>query len=276
MKKFIVVLVILGVAGFFGFEHFKALNQTNSKQLYGNVDIREVNLSFRVAGRLDEMLFDEGDVVKKGQLVAKLDNGPYQDEVNAALAELDAANAINTNAQKAYKRAKELYEKGTGSETDFDNASANLLESQAHVNVAKAKLELVQTQLNDTSLMAPSDGTIINRVHEVGAMVNFGEPVYTLALEKPIWIRTYVSEKQLGTIYPGMKVFVKTDSDYQYEGKIGFISPQAEFTPKSVETQSLRTDLVYRLRIIVDDADQYLRQGMPVTIKLAEQNDKKS
>lgn len=268
MKKPIFFAIIFAVFGFIGFEYFKVSSGSDSKQLYGNVDIREVNLSFRVAGRLENMLFDEGDIIPKGEIVARLDAEPFQDEVKAAKAEVDAAEAINTNAQKTYERAKELFEKGTGSETDFDDASAQLLEAQARVNVAKAKLELVETHLSDTVLAAPSDGTIINRVHEVGAIVNFGEPVYTLALNTPIWIRTYVSEEQLGTIYPGMKAQVMTDSGHKYNGKIGFISPQAEFTPKNVETQSLRTDLVYRLRIVVTNADDYLRQGMPVTITL--------
>lgn len=271
MKKPIVFAIIFAIFGFIGFEYFQVSSESDSKQLYGNVDIREVNLSFRVAGRLEKMLFEEGDTISKGTLVARLDAEPFQDEVNAAEAEVDAAKAINTNAQKTFERAKELFEKGTGSETDFDDASAQLLEAQARVNVAKAKLALVKTHLNDTVLAAPSDGTIINRVHEVGAIVNFGEPVYTLALNTPIWIRTYVSEEQLGKIYPGMRAQVITDSGHKYNGKIGFISPQAEFTPKNVETQSLRTDLVYRLRIVVTNADDYLRQGMPVTITLIDE-----
>ncbi len=269
MKIFLVLIIIAAsIAGYFGYQHYVSPHQLNSRTLYGNVDIRDVNLSFRVPGRIEKMLFEEGDIVKKGDLVGELNPDPFQDEVNAAKAEVEAIRAVNSNAQKVYKRAKELFEKGTGSETAYDDASAKLLESKARVNVAKARLELVETQLGDTRLIAPSDGIMINRVHEIGAIVNFGQTVYTLALEKPVWIRTYVTETQLGTIYPGMKVKVSTDSQHFYEGQIGFISPQAEFTPKSVETQSLRTNLVYRLRIIVIDSDVYLRQGMPVTIEL--------
>lgn len=269
MKIFLFILVVaISIGGYLGYENYVASHQLDSAILYGNVDIRDVNLSFRVSGRVEEMFFEEGDIVKKGDLVAKLNPDPFQDEVNAAQAEVQAIEAINFNAHKSYQRAKELFEKGTGSETAYDDASANLLESKARINVAKAKLELVKTQLDDTQLIAPSDGIVINRVHEVGAIVNYGQTVYTLALDKPVWVRSYVTEAQLGTIYPGMKVKVSTDSQRFYEGQIGFISPQAEFTPKSVETQSLRTDLVYRLRIIVTDSDIYLRQGMPVTIEL--------
>jgi len=98
-------------------------------------------------------------------------------------------------------------------------------------------------------------------------MVNATTPVYSLSLRDPVYLRAYVSEPHLGWLVPGAAVTVHTDSSAKvYQGRIGFISPRAEFTPKSVETTDLRTDLVYRLRIVVPDADDGLRQGMPVTI----------
>ena len=119
------------------------------------------------------------------------------------------------------------------------------------------------------------DGVIITRAVEPGAIVssavvNSGTTVYSLALNEPIWIRTYIDEPDLGRIYPGMKALIYTDANPNkpYEGQIGFISPIAEFTPKEVQTRELRTDLVFRLRVIIDKPDKYLRQGMPVTVKL--------
>ena len=98
-------------------------------------------------------------------------------------------------------------------------------------------------------------------------MVDNHAAVYTLSLRDPVYVRAYVSEPDLGRIAPGTPVSVRTDSSRKvYQGHIGFISPRAEFTPKSVETTDLRTDLVYRLRIIVTDADSWLHQGMPVTV----------
>ena len=100
-------------------------------------------------------------------------------------------------------------------------------------------------------------------------MTGPGSVVFTLTLDKPVWVRAYVSEPELGKIRPGMKVTVRNDSEAkEYEGRIGFISPAAEFTPKSVETATLRTDLVYRLRIIIDEPGENLRQGMPVTVTI--------
>jgi HlyD family secretion protein len=84
-------------------------------------------------------------------------------------------------------------------------------------------------------------------------------------------VRAYVDEPDLGRVHPGMIATVATDTGNAktYRGRVGFISPVAEFTPKSVETPELRTDLVYRLRVIVDEPDDGLRQGMPVTVTFA-------
>ena len=107
------------------------------------------------------------------------------------------------------------------------------------------------------------------RSREPGAIVQPGESVFTLTIDRPLRVRAYVAETDLGRIRPGMKVLVSADGlNKSYHGTIGYISPQAEFTPKSVETESLRADLVYRLRIIVSDPDGALRQGQPVTVSI--------
>ncbi|MGE4305820.1 MAG: HlyD family efflux transporter periplasmic adaptor subunit, partial [Novosphingobium sp.] len=134
---------------------------------------------------------------------------------------------------------------------------------------AQAARAQAATALADTTLLAPSTGTIIARVREPGSMVVSQSPVYSLSLDRPVYVRAYVGESDLGRIAPGMRVRVRSDSsDKTYQGQIGFISPRAEFTPKTVETTDLRTDLVYRLRIVVTNADAALRQGMPVTIEV--------
>ncbi len=140
----------------------------------------------------------------------------------------------------------------------------------AALDVTKAGLESARINLNDTKILSPSNGYILTRVREPGSIVAPGSVVYTLTLHEPIWIRAYVSEPDLGYIKPGMKAEVYTDTypDKPYEGQIGFISSQAEFTPKTVQTPELRTDLVFRLRVIVNDPKGELRQGMPVTVKL--------
>jgi membrane fusion protein YbhG len=289
--------------------------------LYGNVDIREVELAFRVPGRLAKMRFEEGDAVTSGQVVAELDAEPYEEALAAAdarveqaranVAKLEAgsrpqeverarsgvheAEAAARNAASDFARQEELLASGASSEKVRDAARARRDSTAAQLAAAKealalaeegfrredvaaaradlaaavAQRELAQTQLDDTALAAPSVGTLIARVREPGSMVAAGMPVYSLSLRNPLYVRAYVDEPHLGRLAPGRAVTLHTDSsDKIYHGQIGFISPRAEFTPKSVETTSLRTDLVYRLRIVVSDADEGLRQGMPVTVRI--------
>src|SRR5262249_36850873 len=139
----------------------------------------------------------------------------------------------------------------------------------ASAQLAQQDASIIQTErrLADSDLVAPNNGSILTRAREKGAIVQAGETVLTLTLASPVWVRTYVNERDLGRIEPSMSAEVRTDStDKVYHGFIGFTSPTAEFTPKTVETRELRTDLVYRLRVIVDNPDGGLRQGIPVTV----------
>ena len=102
-------------------------------------------------------------------------------------------------------------------------------------------------------------------------------------LTEPIWIRTYIKETDLGNIKYGTKARVLTDSidsktkkKKEYQGYVGYISPVSEFSPKTVQSEDLRVDLVYRIRVYIDEADEFLRQGMPVSVEilLDSENDK--
>lgn len=290
--------------------------------LYGNVDIRQVDLGFRVGGRIAEMAVEEGDTVRSGDLLARLEDRPYRDGVAAAEAEaagrtatlsklqagarpeeIARARAVHAeqmarlkNAELEYERARQLQARGAIPQASLDQARAardmaaagvastledlRLLEegtrkedvdfARAELRAAEARLARTRTDLADAELAAPADGIILSRVREAGAVVAPGETVYILSLTRPVWVRAYVPEPLLGRIHPGMEVDVVTDTapDRPYRGRIGFISPVAEFTPKTVETPELRTDLVYRLRVIVGRPDEGLRQGMPVTVRL--------
>lgn len=299
--------------------------QNNGLTLYGNVDIRTVNMSFRVGGRLQSLSVDEGDAIKRGQTLGQLDKAPYENaliqaKANVATAqaqydlmmagyraeEIAQASAAVKQAQAAYdyaqsflQRQQGLWNSRTVSANDLanarssrDQAFATLKSAQdklsqyragnrpQEIAQAKANLEQAQAQLaqstldlHDTVLTAPSDGTLLTRAVEPGSMLSAGSTVMTLSLTHPVWVRAYVDEKNLNQAQPGREILLYTDGrpDKPYHGKIGFVSPTAEFTPKTVETPDLRTDLVYRLRIIVTDADDSLRQGMPVTLSFSDE-----
>lgn len=288
-------------------------------RLYGNVDIREVQLAFRQPGRVAQMFFDEGDVVVAGMRMAVLDAQPYEEalaaaeaavrvaradleklrqglrpqEITQAREALKQAEAAARDAEANFRRQSSLLETGASSPRLVDAARAAHEQAMARAKAAEAALSQAlegfrrediaagearlaaaeaaraqaATALADTELTAPAGGIVITRVREPGSMVMSQSAVYNLSLVQPVYVRAYVGETDLGRIAPGTRVRVHTDSSTRiYQGQVGFISPRAEFTPKTVETTDLRTDLVYRLRIVVDDADSALRQGMPVTI----------
>ncbi len=314
----VVVVAAVAGAGWYWY-NAEAHSAQTALTLYGNVDIREVELGFRVPGRIIDVLVDEGDVVTKGQRLATLDSEPYRQavalaearvqlaqanmakyekgsrpqEVQQAQARVEEAEAAYRNAQRELDRQLDMIKTGSTSETARDAAQARrdqtaaglaaqrealalasegfrseeVSASRAEFAAAVAQRSQAETQLADTELFAPSDGVVLSRIREAGSIVPMGAAVYSLSLRDPVYVRAYVGEPDLGKFAPGTTVEVATDSsDRRYHGKVGYISPRAEFTPKSVETTDLRTDLVYRLRVVVADADDGLRQGMPVTL----------
>ncbi|NIJ65571.1 HlyD family secretion protein [Sphingomonas leidyi] len=315
----IVVLVIAAIATG-GFGLFKARDD-GALRLNGNVDIREVDLGFRVSGRIAAIGVEEGAHVKQGQLLATLDaatldsriaqadaqvsqaeaqlaklrNGNRAQDIAQARARVDAAAAVARDAERDYARRQPLVEPGAISRDVWEQTVATRDKTRADLAQARQALSLMNagsrkedvaaaaadvrsalaarqgaaTDLGDARLLASTDGTVVTRAREPGAIVQPGETVLTLAILRPLRVRAYVAESDLSRIGPGMKVTVTADGNPKdYHGTIGYISPRAEFTPKTVETENLRTDLVYQLRIIVDDPDDALRQGQPVSVSV--------
>jgi HlyD family secretion protein len=238
--------------------------------LYGNVDVREVDIGFRVPGLVTSLRFEEGDVVHQGALMATLDATPYDDKVREAAAALESIKASYKNSEILLKRRKELIGVGGVSQEDLDNAQASRDQLAADLLAAQAALAVARDNLDYTYAYCPTDGIVLSRVREPGTVVNASDPVYTFSVASPVWVRAYVNEPNLGRIFFGQEAEVTTDTagGPTYTGKIGFISPVSEFTPKTVQTTDLRTDLVYRLRIYIDHPDQLLKQGMPVTVEI--------
>lgn len=267
---FAAILILLILVSFF---YFRKRRPSDELNLYGNVDVRLVDIGFRVSGRVAQLFFEEGDFVKEGSLMALLEKTPYDSQVNQANANLASIKANLDNADILLKRRMDLIGIGGVSQEDVDNATSSRNQLLANYQAAEAALSVANDNLNYTEVYAPTDGIILSRIREPGTVVNPSDPVYTLSVTSPVWIRAFINEPDLGLIYYGMPAQIWTDSRTIYKGKIGFISPIAEFTPKTVETTQLRTDLVYRLRIYADNPDQFLKQGMPVTVKLHVERD---
>ncbi len=352
MKKrillLLLLLLVLGV-GAYTLGNYGGNEVEAPLRLSGHVDIRSVNLSFRVGGRLAFVAVDEGAAVKAGEELASLDAEPLElalrqaeanvesarravpvaekaaaslkatldlrragyrrEQVEQARATLESQRALLVNAEAEYLRQKALVEKRAVSQTSYDAARKEFESQRALVEAAEARLaelaagfrpeEIAQAEaqyeaalasvgqleakleaaeaaraqaelnLRDSKLTAPAGGIIMTRALEPGSMVAAGAPVLVLSLRQPVWVRAYVDEPCLDRVSPGQKVKVHTDGGKCFEGTIGFISPQAEFTPKTVETADIRTTLVYRLRVVVEGEEaSSLNQGAPVWVEI--------
>lgn len=275
-KKIIALVLIILIAGLCFFI-YKANKKDNSKELtlFGNIEIRQIDLSFQVPGLVSKLLKEEGDTVKKGELVAVMDESDYDANFKRATAEVDRTLAVQKDATDKYNRYAPLGVDDTVSKQEVESLYNAQNKANADYKAAVANKDYLTNQLKYTKLYAPEDGTIMVRVVEPGSNVQKGQPVYTMAKTNPVWVRAYVNEKDLGNIKYGQEVNVYTDTTNpntgkkrEYKGQIGYISPVAEFTPKTVQSTDTRTDLVYRIRVYINDIDEYLRQGMPVTIKV--------
>jgi HlyD family secretion protein len=316
------LVVVVGIAAALWFRHQRNRETATRLTLYGNVDIRQVQLAFNGNERIATIPVQEGDRVKAGQLlatmdtqrlqartdgyearvaaqrevVARLEAGNRPEDIRKAKADTEAAQASLENARLTYERVSRLVTQNVDTQQRSDDARAALDVAKARMastteayrlmvlgprqeDIAAAKatlrayeadLALARRELADARLYAPTNGVIQNRLLEPGDMASPQKPVFTLALDDPLWVRGSVPEADLGKIKLGMKAEVTSDSfpGKHYEAWVGFISPTAEFTPKTVETAEVRTRLVYQVRIFVHNPEGELRLGMPAVVTI--------
>ncbi len=289
-------------------------------KLSGNVDDRQVNLSFIVSERISEIKVEEGDIVHKGDLLGILEtvrienriveaetavqaaqakfekavNGYRKEEIAMAEAGVNIVKAQIKASENEYKRNQKLVVSNTVSDQDVENAEANynklkaeldlaqsnlskmmsgnreedIAAARANLEQAKAVLTIQKQNLIDSKLYAPCDGIIRNRILEPGEMTSPQKTAMIIAVVSPKWIRVYLSEPLLPKVKSGNKAIITIDgfSDRQLEGWVGYIAPNAEFTPKNVETEELRTSLVYEVRVYVNDTENILKLGGPAIV----------
>ncbi|WP_201522910.1 HlyD family efflux transporter periplasmic adaptor subunit [Aliarcobacter butzleri] len=327
MKKKLTIALIILLISFISYKIYSNifLKNENNLTFYGNIDTRTVNVGFRFLGKIENITKDEGEIVKKDEVLVKLDTasleksleelnekifasklelsklqtGYRQEEILEAKAAMEEAIENLNKTKDTYNRQANLFKTKSTSEENFTISQLNYKQALATLDKAKALYELrkngyrnedikiqesnlksleiqaekIKIDLNDSVIKAPVDGVILTRFKEIGAITNAGESILEIAKTDEFWVRAYIDEKNLGNIKPGLKMSIQTDSRSEnYEGVIGFISPVAEFTPKNIETQELRADLVYSFRVIVKNPDDKIRQGMPVTLKIAQNN----
>lgn len=326
MKRAVLVVALIAVAAI-GYYGWFASREHGPRELllHGNVDLRQVQLSFNNSERIEAVLVQEGDRVRRGQVLARLDTsrlepqvaqadaqlaaqrqvverlraGSRPEEIAQARANVESAEADLANARRQYQRLKRAFELSAGRavrQQDVDDTKTGLqvaeaklavnqktldlaiagprkeeiAENEARLRAQQAQAALLRRRLADAELMAPVDAVVRTRVLEPGEMASPEKPVLSLAITDPKWVRAYVAEPELGKVRSGMGAAVVVDSfpEKRFDGWVGFISPVAEFTPKAVQTQELRTSLVYEVRVFVKDPADELRLGMPATVAL--------
>ena len=257
-------------------------------QVLARLDTQELKLQLQ---RLN------AEIAVQQSTVDKLHNGTRPEEIRQAEGNLRQAQAAAEHAAGVYQRKRDIYTSIAGiSQQELDNAYHDMEAKQATMSVAEAALQeakagprqediagaeaglqaLRNEQLRYTYLLsqyelqAPDDGVIRSRLLEAGDMASPSKPVFKLSLPGKKWVRAYVPETELGRVYEGQQARVYIDSlpGKAIDGQVGYISGTAEFTPKHVQTEELRTSLVYEVRVYVDDADNVLRLGMPATVRI--------
>ena len=375
-----VILVVLEIAAGIYFFNRNGKESQNQIIVSGNIELTEVSIAFKTSGRLIERAFDEGDSVKKGIVVARLDrdqlmtqrdreaaslqfstaqlaqaetaltwqkqsldadldqrhadlastearllelkNGSRPEEIKEAKAAVESAQAEYDRAKKDWDRGQTLYKNDDISTAQYDQyrsrwegadatlkqakerqalvlagprteqiqaATAQVQHSQGAIKAAEvnrleikrreqelplrradiaraqANLALIETQLADTVALSPIDGIVLVKSAEPGEILAAGTPVMTIGDLAHPWLRAYINETDRGKVKIGEKVKIKTDSypDKTYEGRISFISSEAEFTPKQIQTKEERVKLVYRIKIDLANPNQELKSNMP-------------
>ena len=319
MKRVLLVVIIAIAIGGLLYYLFAREREVegNFIKVSGNIEAIEVDVGFKVSGRIVSRFFEEGDWVDKGKVLAKLDDedfrnrlevaratlssnearlnkllaGSRPEEIRQAEAAMNQAKSDLENKEAHYERLKPLFERGVIPKDTLDSAEAafkmakaasqaalenyllvkegprkeDIEDARAQVEQARASVKLNETQLSYTTLYSPISGVVLVRSGEVGEVVNPGTSILTMADIENVWLKAYIPETDLSRVKWGQEVIVTTDlrPKKEYRGRISFISSQAEFTPKQIQTEKERVTLVYRIKIDIINKDRELKPGMP-------------
>ncbi len=370
-KRVLLLVLVLALAGVVIYSWFDARsgNSAQAIRVSGNIEVTDAELSFKIPGRVEARLVDEGEEVKAGQTVARLDSKELSQQVSLNKAEVDAAQAAlaeleagsrpeeiaearaaanqaqarlqeleagsrpqevasaeaalrsveadATRLRDDYHRYEGLYRKQLVSTQQYDAARTAYEMAQQRQREAKEQLDLVkegprkeeiaqaraayaqaahrytlvkkgprredieqakarlqqareawalaETRLGYAVIASPMSGVVLSKSIEPGEYVSAGTPIVTVADLKNVWLRAYINETDLGRVKLGQRARVTTDTypGRAYEGRVSFISSQAEFTPKSVQTEKVRVKLVYRVKVDIQNPKMELKPGMP-------------
>ncbi|HEX9021437.1 MAG TPA: efflux RND transporter periplasmic adaptor subunit [Nitrospirota bacterium] len=239
--------------------------------LSGNVEVTEVDVAFKIPGRVLTLFTDEGRMVAKGDKLAVLDSAEYASQVAQNRANLRNAEAQLEKAAKDLERYETLYKKEAIAAQQLDAARTGYAVALAQSQQAAAAVRTSEVRLGDTVIYAPASGVVLRKNIEAGETVQAGVPLFTIGDLADPWIKVYVKEDKLGMVKLGQEARITTDSypGKVYDGRITYISSEAEFTPKNVQTQEERVKLVFGVKISVKNEKGELKPSMPADVKIS-------
>jgi HlyD family secretion protein len=238
----------------------------------GNIEGDDVRLSFRVQGQIIELLTDEGRIVKEGQTVARLNTDELVKIRDNAEGSLKAAEHQYALDNLDYERADNLFKAGAIPMQQRDAAQTLAEADKANIEALRASFELAKTRLGFAELVSPLNGFVLVKSSLSGEVVQIGAPVFTVVDLNNIWVTAYINETELGRVKLNQEAYVLADTypGKRYKGWVSFVSSEAEFTPKTIQTTEERVKLVYRIKVRVDNSSLELKPGMPADAYIIE------
>jgi HlyD family secretion protein len=264
--RLIVVAIAAVSIGLGAYLLYKKVEEIRYVKVSGNIEGDDIRISFRVEGQIEELLADEGSVLKVGDVVARLNKDELIKVKEEAAAALRLAEYQCELDKIDYVRAENLFKEGAISAQQRDAAKTKFDTDTANVDQLKASFELARIKLEDwADLRSPLNGYVIVKSALQGEVVKVGAPVFTAIDLNNVWVTAYIDEKDLGKVKLNQKAHVMTDTypNKKYDGWLSFISQQTEFTPKYIQTTEERVKYVYRVKVRVDNSSLDLKPGMP-------------
>ena len=297
IKKILLVLFIVAIfcsIGFFEYKNFFAKNNDNIITGNGRVEAREVAVSAKFGGKIVELKVNEGDYIKKDQLLAVIDSRALEadieaqkaksneilKQISAVDAEIKATNSDITFYTKELNRTKALIKQNFASQLELDKNNNALDKTKAKLNSLianknslqasyKSLLATIKSQeinLSDMKIYSPINGVVLYKLVENGEMISNGSRMFIMYNPDDLYMTIYMPSENAGQVKLGEKATVKLDAykNKTFPATITFIADNAEFTPKEVETQKERQKLVFRVKLTFDDnSNREAKPGMP-------------
>lgn len=271
-KKKILVASLAGIVGLAIFFVTQFLgNGGDGLSASGTVEATEAQLGFQAAGRIEFIKPREGEAVKQGEVLARLDTRETEARLAQSRAQFNSTTLRLKEAERDVARSQTLLAGGAIGREAYDKTLLAFNVVQSEHAQARASVQAIEAVLANMIIRASFDGVTTVRHREPGEIVPGGAPVLTVMNPDDRWVRIYIPENHIGAVHLGHKAAITTDTwpGKQYAGDVTYIAAQAEFTPKNVQTAEERVKLVYAVKVrIADDAKFELKPGMPADVRL--------